>query len=360
MGELARGLNAMAVELEQSRNALAAAEVKFRALYENAVEGIFQTDSDGTMLAANPALARISGFDSPEQMPGLNAKVFYANESDREYFVELLRRNRSVEHFEFDLRRKDGEIRRASLSAQILSGDPDGDFVMQGFLEDITERHAAQTAASQLFEAERLLSEAELRMLRFQLNPHFLFNALNSVNALIEDHPESATKMVCLLADFCRATLLVPDDGLATVESETGLLRQYLAIERMRWQDALDVDVDVENGLGDIRIPVFTLQPLAENAIKYGQLSGSDPLEIRVRIIRQNGGMRIEVANTGRWFDPADRPQASAGVGLANLKNRLEHVFGKDAILETEASAGWVCVRILLTNIECRTGNSEC
>ena len=194
----------------------------------------------------------------------------------------------------------------------------------------------------------RLLSEAELQMLRFQLNPHFLFNVLNSVNALVTDEPQKARAMICQLADFCRATLLVPDDGMSTVNGEVELLNQYVAIEHMRWADALKVDIVVEDGVGKMRIPVFTLQPLVENAIKYGQLSGADPLEIRVRVRTEGDAIGIEVANAGRWFDAADRPDSSAGVGLANLKSRLHNIYGDAARLETAESEGWVVVRIIL------------
>lgn len=349
VGDLANDLNAMAAGLEQSCNDLAEAEAGYRSFYEDAVEGIFQTSAEGVMLAANPALARIAGFDTSDEMLGMNVKSLYVDEHRRERFIEQLRRDGHVEHFEFDLRRKDGKIRRCALSARRIQDDSgDGGFVMQGYLVDITERHKAETAAAQLRKTERLLGEAELRMLRFQLNPHFLFNALNSVTALVEDEPEKARDMIALLADFCRATLLVPDDGMASVESETALLNQYLSIERMRWSDSLKVEISVEEGLGKRHIPVFTLQPLAENAIKYGQLSGSDPLRLRIRIAGRDGGLLVEVANTGKWFDAAERPGGTAGVGLANLKSRLEHACGAGTTLETESADGWVIVKVFV------------
>ncbi len=93
---------------------------------------------------------------------------------------------------------------------------------------------------------------------------------------------------------------------------------------------------------------MFTLQPLVENAIKYGQLSGADPLEIQVRIRGAGGGLDIEVANTGHWFDATDRPDSSAGVGLANLRSRLHNIYGDNARLETAESDGWVVVKITL------------
>ena len=349
VGDLAKALNAMAANLEQSCNDLAGAEARYRSLYEDAVEGIFQTTSEGAMLAANPALARIAGYDTPEEMLGVNAKSLYADERHRERFIERLRREGHVEHFQFDLRRRDGEIRRCALSARRIEGDPEsGSFTMQGYLEDITERHRAKVAAAQLHETERLLAEAELRMLRFQLNPHFLFNALNSVTALVADEPEKARAMLAMLADFCRATLLVPDDGMASVDSETALLKQYLAIEGMRWADSLQTEISVGEGVGAHRIPVFTLQPLAENAIKFGQISGADPLQIRIRIVSHGQGLLIEVSNTGKWFRPAERPTSASGVGLANLKSRLEHACGAGTAMETEEIDGWVTVRIVI------------
>jgi PAS domain S-box-containing protein len=347
VGDLACELNAMASGLEKGRSALADAEAKYRTLFENAVEGMFQTDIDGTVLAANPALARIVGFDRPEQMVGVNVGTFYVDVRDRDVLIEELLGNGQLQHSEFDLRRKNGDIRHCSVTANRLhSRQTGGGSIIQGYLEDITERHFAEESAAQLRETERLLSEAELLMLRFQLNPHFLFNALNSVNVLVEDEPEHARQMICLLADFCRATLLVPDDGMATIEDEVELLEQYLAIEKMRWYDTLQVNILLEEELKGRQIPVFTLQPLAENAIKYGQLSGADPLEICVRIVRQGSGMLVEVANTGKWVDPAGRSETSAGIGLINLEKRIRNACGEGIAVETEETNGWVTVRI--------------
>jgi sensor histidine kinase YesM len=210
-----------------------------------------------------------------------------------------------------------------------------------------TERELARQSEETLRQTQRLLSEAEMHMLRFQLNPHFLFNALNSVNVLVAHQPQQAQAMIRRLADFCRATLLLPDNGLASVQSETELLDHYLAIERMRWSDRVQTDVKVDAGLESVCIPVFTLQLLVENAIKYGQLSGADPLKICVHIYTVKEAVYIEVANTGRWFESEERPD-SAGVGLTNLRNRLAAICGPETDLTTHETDGWVTVRIQL------------
>lgn len=209
------------------------------------------------------------------------------------------------------------------------------------------ERESKLLAEEKLHQTERALSEMELHMLRFQLNPHFLFNALNSIHVLVAHEPQQAQTMICRLADFCRATLFLPDNGLSTIESEMELLEHYLAIERMRWANRLQVNLTVAPEVRNTRIPVFTLQLLVENAIKYGQLSGSDPLQIRVNCATRNQATCIEVANTGRWFEPATR-DGSIGVGLSNLQNRLSTLYDAESTVETSEADGWVTVRILL------------
>ncbi|MDD4016711.1 MAG: histidine kinase [Kiritimatiellae bacterium] len=207
-----------------------------------------------------------------------------------------------------------------------------------------------QATRERMREAERLLAEARWRTLRYQVNPHFLFNALNSVDALLGTSPEGARRMLQLLAEFYRATLLVPPDGMTTVREEMGRVGRYLAIEQIRWgEQALRIEMSAEPEWDDFRLPAFTLQPLVENAVKYGQLSEADPLEIRLAVRRRESAVEIVVANRGRWFGTGECPaDVSAGVGLDNVLQRLRNAFGESIQLTHEASGGWVRVVLRL------------
>jgi PAS domain S-box-containing protein len=346
VGELGADLNRMVIDLERSRAERARVEAKYRVLYERAVEGIFQLDFSGIILEVNPASLRILGADSAEQVQGMKIHAFYANQENVTAFLARLVAGELVHHYECDLKPLKGGVRRCLFSAQLL-GDSDAQ-IIQGSMEDITVNHLARQAREKLRTTEFLLSKAELHMLRLQLNPHFLFNALNSINVLVAHDPQQARTIICRLADFCRATLFVPDSGLVAVRSEMELIEHYLAIEHVRWQDRLQTELAVEKGLADVCVPVFALQLLVENAIKYGQRSGVDPLQIRVHIYSQNGTVCLEVANAGRWFEVAECLD-SPGVGLANLKNRLTMMCGADSRLETEVADGWVTVRIVVS-----------
>ena len=203
-----------------------------------------------------------------------------------------------------------------------------------------------------LDEAEKLVARTELHMLRLQMNPHFLFNALNSIEALVTREPDGARRMIHRLAVFCRASLLVKENGISTLGDEITLVEQYLAIEKMRWGESLHVDFLVDESLKDLPFPAFILQPLADNAVKYGQLSGVDPLFVRITVERREFHIHLEVANVGRWFPNGGPAAVSSGVGLSNVEQRLQNLYGDRFRMEKSEENGWVRVRLLLREEE--------
>lgn len=199
--------------------------------------------------------------------------------------------------------------------------------------------------------AARLAEEkARLEVLRYQLNPHFLFNALASISGAIPAGA-SAGAMVQRLAEFCRLTLHRSDeDGWTTLGDEVRLLRAYLAIEQARWADLLDVDVHHDAALDGERLPYFLLLPLVENALKYGR--ATSPERVGVRLVTRradDGSVEVEVANTGEWVEsPAARSVATLGIGVENLRQRLVRCYPDRHRLEFAAADGWVTARLRL------------
>lgn len=188
--------------------------------------------------------------------------------------------------------------------------------------------------------------KARLEVLRYQLNPHFLYNSLNSIYGLLFESARDAGEMVLRLSDFCRATLTGATDELPPLGAEIGALRSYLDVEKVRWGERLQIEFAVAPEVEAVRLPPFLLLPLVENAIKYGGRTSPDVLHLRIAACRDAGGLHIEVANSGRWLPlDASRPD-STGIGLENLRQRLHRYYPGAHRFTTETAEGWVIARI--------------
>jgi hypothetical protein len=198
----------------------------------------------------------------------------------------------------------------------------------------------------------RLAEEkARLEVLRYQLNPHFLFNALNSVCAQIIREPVAARTMVVRLADFCRLTLHRPGDEEAamSVAQELKLLNAYLEIEQARLGELITIEVQSDPEADHLRIPPFLLLPLVENAVKYGAATSPERLGLRLTVRRGPGEtLEIEVANTGEWLEPGAHSAPSHGIGLENLRQRLARYYPDAHRFTVVAEGGWVIMRLSL------------
>jgi hypothetical protein len=195
------------------------------------------------------------------------------------------------------------------------------------------QRYRAEIRQAQLGEA---LRAAELRLLKSQLNPHFLFNALNGLRALIADEPTRARDAVTHLARTLRYTLASSDEDLVTLERELEMVDDYLALEALRLAERLQVERDIEPAARGVRVPAMLLQTLAENAIKHGiaELKAGGTLRIAAQV--RDGDLVLRVEN------PAPPPRAAAsattGVGLRNASERLRLLFGDRAALRLDLS----------------------
>jgi two-component sensor histidine kinase len=199
-------------------------------------------------------------------------------------------------------------------------------------------------------EAEaRLQAETErLAKLRYQLNPHFLFNSLTSIRGAILLDREAARRMVSDLAALLRRALSLGARDQITVREEVELLETYLRIERARLGDQLRAEVDCQEGLGAESIPTLVLQPLAENAIKHGRKSSAHPLVVRVTLRRHAEHLHVCIANTGTWKEPEDAGPQAQGYGLGIIRERLERIYAGRQALTIATEDGWVRVELKL------------
>ncbi|HUC53438.1 MAG TPA: histidine kinase [Candidatus Cybelea sp.] len=194
----------------------------------------------------------------------------------------------------------------------------------------ILSLEASRQAEARMMEVNILARDAELKALKAQINPHFLFNSLNSISALTSIDSSRAREMCVLLGDFLRLTLGLGEKTAVRFSEELDLLEKYMAIEKVRFGDRLRMQETIQEDSKTCLLPPLLLQPLVENAVKHGIASLPEGGEIRLAAERQNGRLAIVVENS---WDPEAPPRRSGGRGLENVQRRLEARYGKDASL---------------------------
>ena len=173
-----------------------------------------------------------------------------------------------------------------------------------------------------------LAKNAQLNSLRYQLNPHFLFNALNSVRALIYKSPESADEMISKLSDFMRYSLTHKDELEVLLENEIDVINDYLNIEKIRFGDKLIFQIDIDSIANEYPILPFLILPLVDNAVKYGMKTSKMPLNISITAEVENEELLLKVKNTGSWVENnIDLGSVGTGTGLENIRKRLETFY---------------------------------
>jgi two-component system, LytTR family, sensor kinase len=183
-------------------------------------------------------------------------------------------------------------------------------------------------------DAEKLAKEAELFKLRQQLQPHFLFNSLNSINALIGTRPEEARKMVQQLSDFLRGTIKKEETQWVNLLEELQYLQLYLDIEKVRFGNRLATEITIDKETSAMKLPALLLQPIVENAIKFGLYDTTGETVIRLTTGKKENELIIKVSNP---FDPeTSSPKQGTGFGLKSVQRRLYLLFGRNDLLTTE------------------------
>ena len=186
-----------------------------------------------------------------------------------------------------------------------------------------------------------LAQQSQLHMLRYQLNPHFLFNSLNSIQALLYDNPECADRMIIKLSEFLRYTLKNQDRLLIPLAEEIKIAGEYLSLEQIRFPDRLRYSVNVTREAAEREVVAFILQPFIENAVKHGMKSSPDFLEITINASCSSRMLVIKIENNGRWIEPAEE-----GIGIRNVLDRLQNAFPGKYSIDISKTGGSVCVTI--------------
>ena len=191
---------------------------------------------------------------------------------------------------------------------------------------------------------EAELANARVEVLRNQLNPHFLFNTLNTVSSLVHEDPRGADRVIARLSDMLRSSLQNENRQEISLREELDLLVPYLDIERTRFRDRLGIELDIDPQTLDAFVPHLILQPLVENAVRHGSISSPGAHRIRVSSRRENGSVILGVEDSGPGLPPG---QLREGIGLGNTRQRLLHLYGaRQSLLFDRSDLGGLHVRV--------------
>jgi hypothetical protein len=214
-------------------------------------------------------------------------------------------------------------------------------------LERLSAIAAEQVERIRNAEMQALLTEAELRALQAQINPHFLFNSLNTLYGSIARENQRARQLVSNLAGLFRYSFAA-NRGLIRIEEELTIVRAYLDIEQLRLGHRLAVELDIDDSVLPFEIPVLSIQPLVENAIKHGVAAQTQSGFVRVEMKRREDTITVEISNSGRFGASNYGPAEGNGVGLANVRRRLELCYGNESRLDVTSDAVSTTVRFSL------------
>lgn len=192
---------------------------------------------------------------------------------------------------------------------------------------------------------EALVKETELNMLKWQLNPHFLFNSLNSISSLALSEPEKAHEMIILLSDFLRYSLTFKKNEETLLKNELQNIESYLEIEKIRFGEKLQTTFQIEKVALSAKIPNLLLQPLYENAIKYGVQDSDDTVRVTTTAKIIDSDLHVSVSNP---FDKVAQSAKGNGVGLVNISERLQIMYGVKAVMNKSISNNIFTVKIII------------
>jgi len=228
----------------------------------------------------------------------------------------------------------------------IITATPSGWFALMAwvaFYFGIKHYLALEEKHRQLVATEILANEAQLRALRYQLQPHFLFNTMNAISTLVlNDQPHAATEMIGKLAHLLRSTLDAPDLHQIPLADELAVTEEYLAIEAVRFGDRLSVHWDLDTDLAETLVPRLILQPLVENAVRHGIARRPQGGFILVKTQRRGNHLAVLIENQPPEESAAillDGTARTGGVGLQNVRQRLEHMYGSESTMHTSTNA---------------------
>jgi len=210
------------------------------------------------------------------------------------------------------------------------------------YYDDVNEKNQER---SQL---ETMLKSSELEMLKSQINPHFIFNSLNSIASLTIISPDKAREMVVKLSEFLRYSLGKENDQMNTMDDEIKNIMLYLDIEKVRFGDRLTVETDIDETCLGLQLPNLILQPVFENTIKHGIYESLEKVTIKLKAWQDQGLLKIEVSNQ---FDPNAVGKKGKGIGLKNVTERLRLIYGVPQLVVTEKTDNLFTIRLDIPQI---------
>ncbi len=187
--------------------------------------------------------------------------------------------------------------------------------------------------------------EAEIDRLKSQINPHFLFNSLNSIASLTLNQPEKAREMIIKLSSFLRSSLEFRENELTDLTTELDHIRQYLEIEKVRFGDKLLLNFDVPESCVNCRLPNMILQPLFENAIKHGIYESTEPVEIYTKVSMESNHLMVSITND---FDPDMPARKGKGIGIQNVHHRMQLIYQSSNLLQLKKTAGRFTAELII------------
>lgn len=204
--------------------------------------------------------------------------------------------------------------------------------------------------------AETLAKDVQLKMLRYQINPHFLFNVLNSIYTLIDENTDKAKKLVIDMSEYYRYTLNKQQQTIS-IEAEVESIMKYFEIQKIRFEEEFHYEISVDEAVKSMLIPSFLIHLLVENAIKYGTKTEKQKLIVNLSIRMENKMLSIKVSNTGKLLNAKPGGEKSidgTGNGIENLKNRLGLYYNDNYSFSLKEEDGWVIAAIEINNIIAR------
>ncbi|MFC2096367.1 sensor histidine kinase [Bacteroidota bacterium] len=195
--------------------------------------------------------------------------------------------------------------------------------------------------------------DAQLQTLEYQLNPHFLFNSLNSIQVLIDENKDAAKDTIDELSEILRYSLQNSELRFQPLKKELFIIKKYLSIEQKRYENKLIVNYNVSNDALSFPVLSFLIQPFIENAIKFGMKTSKLPLKINIDAIVINDELKIEISNTGIWYNNKSNTNididiVGTGNGISNIRKRLEHAYPNEHSLEIFEGIGTVIVKLII------------
>lgn len=189
------------------------------------------------------------------------------------------------------------------------------------------------------------VKQAELDILKSQINPHFLFNSLNSISSLTITNPEKAQEMIIKLSDFLRYSVSQTAENMTTLRNEFDNINRYLDIEKVRFGNKLEYSTEADENCLNLKVPAMILQPLYENAVKHGVYESIAPINIDTKCKLVENVLQISILNN---FEPASKNKKGAGIGLKNIRERLKLIYRNDQLLKTSVHENIFEVRLFI------------